>query len=659
MIFILLAALFGAAQEVYVVYEGAETTYSVDEQATNSYLWEVYVGFNPEEKASDADFEFLTAATASRVSVLWNQAGVYYVSLTDTDPGGCSNRKVVTVQVINDSRSIAFANLSSAACYDASETLFTLDLEVLGNNGESLEPTYFPLEIDFDVGGTSFSQQIDYESQYLDVAIDLGTEGPENDTTIVVELLSATDNVGQEISVLEQNAVCTHVIYAKPQLEFLYADSSVNFLSYGSYKVNAIGNLSGEIEYNWWLDLPEGSTTNLDSFASNEASVLWNGAPGVYKLYVSVVDENGCSSDTLVREIEVAPLAGLSVDAGKDTTIGACQPFVLQASVSDTTGVSYAWQPADYLNDPTLLNPVFTPGESTDFILAVSTSTGETVYDTVLVTVVEVFADAGNDVVLEEESTVILDGSGSSGQGLSFLWTTSTGTIDNGANTAFPQISEAGVYYLEVSDAFGCSAFDSVEVNRVTYAPVLEDMRDTTTFQESLTISVLDNYEGSEDEIDLASLEIVQYPVNGQADINYMEGTVTYTPDDGFLGSDVFEYSICNFFDQCDNALVYVYVTPLEFLIPDAFSPNGDNINDYFEIKGIEMFPNNSLVVINRWGKKVYQAEQYGINTSPVFWDGKSNQGGGNGDVPTGTYFYVLNLGNGEKPIAGSVYIDR
>jgi gliding motility-associated-like protein len=96
-------------------------------------------------------------------------------------------------------------------------------------------------------------------------------------------------------------------------------------------------------------------------------------------------------------------------------------------------------------------------------------------------------------------------------------------------------------------------------------------------------------------------------------------------------------------------------------MIPNAFSPNGDGINDYFEILGIEFYENNSISIINRWGNKVYEAKGYGVSSSPVFWDGKSNTGfsSGNNELPTGTYYYILDFGDGQKPISGSIYLDR
>jgi len=93
-----------------------------------------------------------------------------------------------------------------------------------------------------------------------------------------------------------------------------------------------------------------------------------------------------------------------------------------------------------------------------------------------------------------------------------------------------------------------------------------------------------------------------------------------------------------------------------DFQIPQAFSPNGDGINDVFEIKGIQEFPNIEVSILNRWGNLVYSKKQYD-NT----WNGKCNEGlqyGGN-DLPEGTYFYIIDLGTDQQPMKGFVYLNR
>jgi len=95
---------------------------------------------------------------------------------------------------------------------------------------------------------------------------------------------------------------------------------------------------------------------------------------------------------------------------------------------------------------------------------------------------------------------------------------------------------------------------------------------------------------------------------------------------------------------------------PEVFNIPQGFSPNGDGVNDVFVIRGISNYPNNKITILNRWGSVVFEKDNYD-NT----WDGKSMQGirFGGDDLPDGTYFYLLDLGNGEKPYTGFIYISK
>jgi gliding motility-associated-like protein len=73
-------------------------------------------------------------------------------------------------------------------------------------------------------------------------------------------------------------------------------------------------------------------------------------------------------------------------------------------------------------------------------------------------------------------------------------------------------------------------------------------------------------------------------------------------------------------------------------LIHEAVSPNGDGINDFLQIDGISQYPENKLVIMNRSGQLIYEANGYD-NTSKVF-DGHSNKNG-QMQLP-GTYFYQL-----------------
>ncbi|MES2555873.1 MAG: ice-binding family protein [Bacteroidota bacterium] len=99
-----------------------------------------------------------------------------------------------------------------------------------------------------------------------------------------------------------------------------------------------------------------------------------------------------------------------------------------------------------------------------------------------------------------------------------------------------------------------------------------------------------------------------------------------------------------------------VVPVPVNLHTPEGFSPNGDGVNDTYVIRGISNYPLNHFQVFNRWGTLVYEADNY-QNT----WDGTSDSGVNvGGDVlPVGTYFYVLDLGEGSEHKKGTIYLNK
>ena len=87
-------------------------------------------------------------------------------------------------------------------------------------------------------------------------------------------------------------------------------------------------------------------------------------------------------------------------------------------------------------------------------------------------------------------------------------------------------------------------------------------------------------------------------------------------------------------------------------LIPaEAFTPNGDGINDYWIIPGIENYPNALVTVYNRWGHEVFASKGYRNNWDATY---KSNRS----KLPSGSYLYVINMGDGSAPIKGWLFIN-
>ncbi|ASV30987.1 T9SS type B sorting domain-containing protein [Maribacter cobaltidurans] len=89
-----------------------------------------------------------------------------------------------------------------------------------------------------------------------------------------------------------------------------------------------------------------------------------------------------------------------------------------------------------------------------------------------------------------------------------------------------------------------------------------------------------------------------------------------------------------------------------ETVIPaEALTPNGDGINDTWVIPGIDNYPNNVVKVFNRWGHEVFAVQSYKNDWGGLYKDNREK-------LPSGSYLYVIDLGDGEAPLQGWVFLN-
>jgi gliding motility-associated-like protein len=90
-------------------------------------------------------------------------------------------------------------------------------------------------------------------------------------------------------------------------------------------------------------------------------------------------------------------------------------------------------------------------------------------------------------------------------------------------------------------------------------------------------------------------------------------------------------------------------VVPAGINIPNAFSPNGDGINDTWNITNLDSYPKATVEIMNRYGSRVYFSNGYS-----GAWDGNHN----GVQVPFGVYYYLIK-GVGQIPLSGYVTVLR
>ncbi|WP_304610916.1 PKD domain-containing protein [Mucilaginibacter sp. UR6-11] len=219
-----------------------------------------------------------------------------------------------------------------------------------------------------------------------------------------------------------------------------------------------------------------------------------------------------------------------------------------------------------------------------------------------------------------------------------------TGTGISAKGLFDPKVAGPGTYtinYLFTVDGTGCTYSTSFVV-KVNPSPVVSLPTQYTILEgEQVTLRPVANVAGG------AALTYKWSPSTGLSRDNIADPVVNVTDDTRYTLTVTSE----NIVESSCSTVLQTEVKVLKLpVIPNAFTPNGDGINDTWDIKYLNEYPNAVVEIFNRFGVKVFYANGYARA-----WDGRFN----GGDLPVGTYYYIISPNSGRKPVSGYVTIIR
>ncbi len=169
------------------------------------------------------------------------------------------------------------------------------------------------------------------------------------------------------------------------------------------------------------------------------------------------------------------------------------------------------------------------------------------------------------------------------------------------------------------------------------------------------------------DELVLVSFSVagISYPAGtktilpeGRLTVN-TDGSYEFIPNPTFTGVLEVEYRISDGLLEAGSVLTITVdgspeTSKEDIEVSMIITRNGDQLNNYLQIENIAFYPNNEVVVFNRWGNIVWECSGYDNNVIEKRFEGTGNTASA-GELPDGTYFYVIQKGDDSQPIRGFV----
>lgn len=344
---------------------------------------------------------------------------------------------------------------------------------------------------------------------------------------------------------------------------------------------------------------------------------------------ITVTDSNGCYS--IITATVNQPAAVLSA-TGSSTNSNCLQNIggnILLNVNGGTSPYTFQWS-----NGAATQNLTNVPGGN--YTCIITDINGCTASQTITVTDVSqlsVNADGPTTFCVGDYVTLIAD----SIPNATYQWSVN-GILLNGATNFWFTTPAAGSYTVTITHPCGTYTSNAViiTVNSVTNVTINNNL--IICPPESANLYATGGVTYSWSPVNSLNNASVPDPVATPAATTIY--TVTITSLEGCTTTATVEVGV-----ECDS-----------LLIPTGFSPNDDGTNDGYVIDGIEGYPGNKLWIYNRWGNLVFKQKDYDNK-----WNGTCNISGVQfGEkLPTGTYFFLLDLNNNSKPVSGYLILRR
>ena len=215
-------------------------------------------------------------------------------------------------------------------------------------------------------------------------------------------------------------------------------------------------------------------------------------------------------------------------------------------------------------------------------------------------------------------------------------------TSDGSGNIALNSL-DAGTYTSFVMNLAGCTGSTGSSISLTDPASPDTPM----AFEDAQYCS---NEQADPIEAQGSSGSYTWYSDNSLTNVLSTQGS--YTPPNT-MGST--SYYVTATENECQGPAQMLTINFVEcgITIPTAFTPDGDNVNDFWKINDLDaIYPNNVVHVYNRLGNQIYESREGTYNETP--WDGRFK----NKDLPVGSYYYIIEYNDGAtKKTSGNVSI--